>query len=348
MAKALINKGIPIKADDPKDPYIRDENGIKDIVDSSTVFGKTLGTANGKIQLKNGDTVLSEQDIFSLYESTDPTIDPGYYQIDTSTYPYPTIPLWGRSLLVGEFYKLEVVNNDFSAFGIVQAVEENDSSITFTINCSGVEEVIYTSEYLYIQVDSINGSEYVCTGYKELPGEHTYYERPIKVGDNLSIENNTLKATQPDISHCGKTLAISGQDLSLKNGDAILSTVTLPSGGGGSSAGVSTYTANFSSGNAYQLASSAVATEIYDKLNNNEDVQIALVKNGSKHIARCFGYFKGIMEEDEWSENPCYYFSCIVDDLPLGSLLIETFDLYSGNVTLAITSHNLSNLSSNI
>ena len=60
MAKALVNKGIPIKADNPKDPYIRDENGIKDIVDSSTVFGKTLGTADGKLQLKNGNNVLSE------------------------------------------------------------------------------------------------------------------------------------------------------------------------------------------------------------------------------------------------------------------------------------------------
>lgn len=60
MAKALVNRGVSIKADNPKDPYIRDENGIKDIVDSSKVFGKTLGTSNGKIQLKNGNTVLSE------------------------------------------------------------------------------------------------------------------------------------------------------------------------------------------------------------------------------------------------------------------------------------------------
>lgn len=60
MAKALVNKGVPIKADNPKDPYIRDTDGINEIVNANTTFGKTLGTADGKIQLKNGNTVLSE------------------------------------------------------------------------------------------------------------------------------------------------------------------------------------------------------------------------------------------------------------------------------------------------
>lgn len=214
MAKALVNKGVPIKADNPKDPYIRDASGINEIVNANTTFGKTLGTSDSKIQLKNGDTVLSEQDIFSLYESTDPTIDPGYYQIDTSTYPYPTISLWGRNLLVGEFYKVAVINEDFSAFGIVQAVEADDSSITFSINCSGIEDVINAGAYFYIQVDSINGSEYVCTGYKELPGERTYYERPIKVGDYLDIENDTLKVALPEPKYLTKNEVLTVKDVS--------------------------------------------------------------------------------------------------------------------------------------
>lgn len=209
MAKALVNKGIPIKADNPKDPYIRDENGIKDIVDSSTVFGKTLGTANGKLQLKNGNTVLSE-----------------------------------------------------------------------------------------------------------------------------------VTPPAPDLSDYGKTLAISGQDLSLKNGNTVLSTVTLPGGGGGgSSAGVFTYTANFVN-NGYYLDSPAVATEIFNKLNNNEDVQIVLAKDGNKYIARCTGYDKGIWdeEEQEWMSDPSYHFSCIVYDL---RFLVLAFDISSGNTYLDITEHGL-------
>lgn len=59
MAKALVNRGVPIKADNPKDPYIRDEDSIKDIVDSSKVFGKTLDLSGTDLSLKNGSTVLS-------------------------------------------------------------------------------------------------------------------------------------------------------------------------------------------------------------------------------------------------------------------------------------------------
>lgn len=59
MAKALVNRGVPIKADNPKDPYIRDEDSIKDIVDSSTTFGKTLDLSGTDLSLKNGSTVLS-------------------------------------------------------------------------------------------------------------------------------------------------------------------------------------------------------------------------------------------------------------------------------------------------
>lgn len=248
MAKALVNKGIPIKADNPKDPYIRDENGIKDIANSSTVFGKTLGTSDGKIQLKNGNTVLSEVSVPA---------------------PAPDLSAYGKTLGLG--------------------------------------------------------------------------------GRDLSLKNgNTILSTvtlpTPDLSTYGQTLAISGQDLSLKNGNTVLSTVTIPSGGGGSSAGVSTYTATFNTyWNSYRLDSAAVATEIYGKLNNNEDVQIVLAKDGNKYIARCVGYYKGEMEGEEYIEDPCYYFTAVINDLPRGELIAITFDLHSGSASLAITDTVISN-----
>ena len=339
MAKALINKGIPIKADDPKDPYIRDEAGIKAIVDSSKVFGKTLGTANGKIQLKNGNKVLSEVGVFEPYTETQVQISGGS-EIDTFTIPntYNGSDMSGP-FEVEKYYHFWSYGGDISAYDTLTVVNDfYNPTTTLKIDCSNINDDI---DNIYFKVTAINGGIVSAIGYASQPTEKVYYNKAIKLGSNLTIVDDTLNTSAPDLSDYGKTLAISGQNLSLKNGDTVLSTVTIPSsgGGGGSSAGVSTYTANFSN-NAYYLDSSAVATEIFNKLNDNEDVQIVLVKDGNKHIARCTGYSKGVWDEDEqeWMTDPSYHFSCIVYDL---SFIVIAFDLSSGDNFLDITEHGL-------
>lgn len=106
-------------------------------------------------------------------------------------------------------------------------------------------------------------------------------------------------------------------------------------GGGGSSAGVTTYTANHSSNNVYQLDSVEVADEIFNKLNNNEDVQIVLVKDDNKYIARCVGYFQGSGYDDS-----IYKFSCVVNDT-LEGLIAITFELFPVIATLSAEIYKL-------
>lgn len=373
MAKALINKGIPIKADDPKDPYIRDASGINEIVSSNTTFGKSLALDSNGLKLKgvngsikstvsiaqpykeeavdiagevyfdynydvsqfqyNGqslefqfevgkcykfwtmDTVLvtgtiemidansskvisidcdsindyisemyisitaiSGDNLTATGYTTAPTekvyynreiklgdtikvesntIDanlPSYgdnLQLDTTTntvnatnlcYLYTVsqfevdqryisidpsasdiaIALWNQPLVQGTYYKLQVINGDLYASNTVTAVDSSDSSITFSINCSGINHTIYENEYLYIYVDSIDDNHYTCTGYASAD-VNTNYKKAIKVGDGLTINSDTLKATTVIPAYSS---ADSGKVLSV-NSDGELVWITL-------------------------------------------------------------------------------------------------------------------------
>ena len=369
MAKALVNRGVPIKADNPKDPYIRDENGIKDIVDSSTTFGKTLGTANGKIQLKNGNTVLSEVTVPSggggtlLKSETTPQVVTFTIFYDNGT--WKTNDFY-RPDFTGYYYEVE--KTGATAFPqeiiTVQMYDMGDPMSTFTLD---LRDMPAGSTTFYVYGTGVDTVEYYGT---EAPVVTTEYDE-LTLGSDLSVSNGTLHG--PNLSSYGKTLDIDGRYLSLKNGNTFLSgvnlpnpdlslygsslsisgqnlslvnhdgntlnTVLIPSSGGGSSAGVTTYYANFSSGFSYLLSSDSVATEIFRKLDNDEDVQIVLAKtNGSKIICRCFGF----RPYDEDIADAAYLFASVMYDLGADGIKIYSFDLMSGNRTLAVATLDVS------
>lgn len=225
MAKALVNKGIPIKADNPKDPYIRDENGIKDIVDSSTVFGKTLGNADGKLQLKNGNTVLSEVTLPGggtlLKSETTPQIVTINIFYDSAISTWTTDDFY-RPDFTGYYYQVEEIDGTPFPQEIitVQMYDMGDPMTTFTLDLREMPAGIDTFYVFGTGVDTV---EYYGT---EAPVVTTEYDE-LTLGSGLSVSNGKLNG--PNMTLYGKTLNLSnGKYLSLKNGEYILSEVTLP------------------------------------------------------------------------------------------------------------------------
>lgn len=235
-----------------------------------------------------------------------------------------------RSDFTGNYYQFENTGETPfpQAIITVQMYDMGDPMGSFTLD---LREMSSDTWSLYAFGTGTATAEYYGT---EQPVVTTEYEE-LTLGSDLSVVNGTLHG--PNLSSYGKTLNVDGRYLSLYNGNNILSRVTLPIPESG--LGVTTFYATDSGSNRYTLPGSAVATEIYNKLSNDEDVQIVLAKtDGSKIICRCFGF----RPENEGVADAAYLFAGVLFDLAGDGVRIYTFDLMSGNSTLAIATLEVS------
>lgn len=231
MAKALINKGVPIKADDPKDPYIMSATGINDIVNANTTFGKTLKIADDKLQLKNGNVVLSDVTLpkgtllkLSVVPVTSTMILLGnqwgdWYFVDPS---YTFIPN------VGTYYKLTLESGSEPIPTQTTINVADDNGYTCTMDLTQLTDTSGDVYVLCTSKDEFNNTTavYVPGGPAEVSTEYV----ELEIGSGLTVENGKLK-TNIDLSGYATSMNMDSEQttIQLKNSaGSIISEALLP------------------------------------------------------------------------------------------------------------------------
>lgn len=231
MAKALVNKGVPIKADNPKDPYIRDEDGINEIINANTTFGKTLGIANGKLQLKNSNVVLSDVTLpkgtllkLSVVPVTGTMVLIGnqwgdWFFVDPS---YTFVPN------VGTYYKLTLESGSEPIPTQTTLSVADDNGYTCTMDLTQLTDTSGDVYVLCTSKDEFNNTTavYVPGGPSEVSTEYV----ELEIGSGLTVENGKLK-TNIDLSGYATGMDIDSEKttIQLKNSaGTIIGSALLP------------------------------------------------------------------------------------------------------------------------